>query len=776
MGIKGSSKVSLAEMLSANSRPIEKPKGKKRFFQVLGRLLAFPTVLALIVAVLLIPPVFIFSAATLAVEPAVETWREFPEELEDIAIAERSYLYDKNGKIFATLWQENRIVLDSLDDVSDNLINAVVATEDKRFFSHSGFDILGTARAAVTQSGGGSGITQQLVKNLQFFNLYSQEEEKEAAIETSLLRKIKELKLALYYDKEHSKDEILLEYLNTVAVGAPTIYGVETASKYFFNKPAKELSIAESAALVGSINNPGYFTLTNEEENFWKDRQILVINRMLTEGMITEEMAEEAKSEKITFSFTKLPGSCDDSAYPFYCESVLKELQNSPRLGDNPDQREAMLFKGGLHVYTYLDPKGTDEANSFLSENLGDDNRVVAPTAVVQPGTGGIEVMAQNRKWGKGEGKTFINLSEAPAGTGSTFKLVTLAAAIENGIDVENFVITPRCPLYDNRVDLPSGGIRNSGYCPNPAIPLNYKQATAISSNTWYVELALTVGIGNVIEMADRLGLDNTEGITERSGSFPLGSTENTPADMAAAYATFANEGIFCPAKTVSKISYDNDAQVPVPDEYDPAVGACQRVISPYTASTVLKAMKSVVDGSVPDATGNDFAIKGYDTVGKTGTNNLMNTTWVQVSKQYSLFTNVYDMDKPLNGIENIWYKGRWWNWKDHPSSDIGAGILKLLLAGEENKPLNYSSTDRTVITIPVETRDFITVPSVIGMSPEAAMHTLEGMGFVVKIEKKRVFVKEERFPSDSVAVQSLEPGDKVPVGLAKEIILTLSQ
>lgn len=764
------------EEILAKAEPVPKPKGRRAVRRYLGSGIGIIFVSIILGILMAIMSMLFLSPTVYVAAPAVETWRNLPEDLPDVAIAERSYFYDKNGDVFATIWDENRIVLDSLDQVSKNLVNALVATEDQRFYTHGGIDFLATGRSLITRSGGGSGITQQLIKNLRFFNLNNEEGEKDAAVEHSLARKLGEAKLAINYDKSHSKDEILLEYLNTVAVGSPTIYGVETASQYFFGVPASELSIAQAAALVGSINNPGYFNLDDPENTEWPKRQELVITRLLDEGMITPEEAEEARSEELNFVYKRLPGGCSDSKFPFYCDQVLKELKNSPRLGESEEQREAAVFRGGLHVNTYLDPTATNEANNFLSSTLGDDNRVVAPTAVVEPGTGGVLVMAQNRAWGDGPGQTHIVLPEVPAGTGSTFKMVTLAAAAESGIDLDNLRITPRCPLTDSSIDTPPGGIKNTGYCDNPPRAMDYKEATAVSSNVWFVELALRVGIMDVVEMADKLGLNNTPGITSRSGSFPLGVTENSPVDMAAAYATFVNEGVYCPAKLISSITYENGDPVPIPDEYDPAVEACQRVISPRTASQILSAMKEVISGNYAGATGANFAIPNYDTVAKSGTNNLMNTTWVQLSKQYSLFTNVYDMDSPLDGIETIWYKNDWWSWRDHPSADIGKNILAGMLSREKNQPLNYSSNDGELAPVPVERRDFTTVPSVIGMEPSVAVAILDNLGFIVKVEKERVKVSDSEFPPGVVAVQSLEAGSKIPKGAEREITLTLNQ
>src|SRR5699024_6087229 len=172
-------------------------------------------------------------------EPAVSWYKSLPEDLEAPSIAERSVMYDTDGEVFAEVWVEDRIKLSSLDEVSDYAIDALIATEDRRFYDHNGFDFAGTARAATTGHGGGSGITQQLVKNLQFYNTEANEEDKFEAVDANLERKIRELRYSIAYEEEHDKDEILLEYFNTVSFGAPTVYSLESAAKHIFGTSAK---------------------------------------------------------------------------------------------------------------------------------------------------------------------------------------------------------------------------------------------------------------------------------------------------------------------------------------------------------------------------------------------------------------------------------------------------------------------------------------------------------------------------------------------------------
>ena len=191
----------------------------------------------------------------------IEYWARADSDIGDVKTNQHTIMYDKNGNEFAEVWTENRKEVSSLDKVSRIMQDSVISAEDKGFRNHGAINITATIRSLATGSGGGSGITQQLIKNLLFYNDNATPEEKKAAYETTMSRKLRELKMAMKYEETHSKDEILLEYLRTVAMGSPNIYGVETASETIFNKKAADLNLEEASALAGSINNPSMYNL-----------------------------------------------------------------------------------------------------------------------------------------------------------------------------------------------------------------------------------------------------------------------------------------------------------------------------------------------------------------------------------------------------------------------------------------------------------------------------------------------------------------------------------
>ena len=753
----------------------QKPKTARSVFTALTSMALLSV---LIGGIITIPGLVWGSAAAQVAVPVAEYWKSLPADLPDVMIGERNKLLDKNGDVFAEIWTEDRISLESLDEVSENAINALINTEDKRFYEHNGIDPIGTARAALS-SGGGSGITQQLVKNLQFYDLAGKDKKFEAT-ETSYSRKIKELKLALNYERDHSKDEILLNYFNTVAFGAPNIYSLESASNYFFGKSAKKLSVAEAAALVGSVKNPVLYNLNSDKPEIikaWKDRQAAVIGRMLAEGSITKKEADKALSEKLELKRkSKSGGNCASSDYQFYCEYVLDSLLDSSRFGETVEERQAILAKGGLVIKTYMDPDSIDMIDNHLSTAFGKKNRLVAPTAVVQPGTGGVLAMGQNRDYGTGEGETTINLPKVDAATGSTYKVVTLAAALEV-MDESQLTFGSSCPYNPGpNFDYPGKGFGNSSGCTFQAGVLNYKQATAWSSNTWFVTLATKIGMDKVLDMSEKLGL-RTDGLSERALSTVLGSKENSPIKMAAAYATFANKGVYCPPTPVESYEYKDGTSPAIPETYDPAVDACRSVMSPSSASGVLKAMRAnTYPGEVPNAFSTMGQVKGYDAVGKSGTNQNLNFAWGQVSGDYAFFTDIYDMDAPNRGVH-----GAYWNRGSLTNAGQVATLTSQMVGkmvkidNPVRKKLNYNSKEKALIDVPVDRREFFTIPSFNGMSPEEALASARSLGITAEVSKESR-PTPELFKSGVIVDQSLTAGTQLPMGSKKELVLYIGK
>lgn len=712
--------------------------------------------------------------------PALATWRDLPEDLPEVSIAGKNTILDKNGDVIAETWTQGREKLDNLDKVSPHAVDALISTEDSRFYDNAGFDVKGTVRSAVSGSGGGSGITQQLVKNLLFFDLAG--DSKESATEQTLMRKIRELKLAMNYDKKHSKDDILLEYFNTVAFGAPSMYGIESASQYFFAKPARDLNIAQAAVLVGSVQNPSLYNLDSREPEDvarFTARKNDVLGRMLSQGNISQQEYDDAVAEELVFAYKRQDGgTCAQGTSPFFCEYVLDYIKNSPRYGETREAREMLLAKGGMTIKTTLDPEVEKIVRDQLVRDYGDTNRIAVPTAIVEPGTGKVIATATNRSYGDNvnEGQTLIDLANVPMGTGSVFKLITLAAAINDGYNRNNLTLTSQCPLYTPGYDSPPGGFKNSNSCALQGGTLDYKRATAFSSNTWYVTLEKTIGVDKVKQFANSVGLTAPDFITPQSLSYTLGTTEHSAISMAAAFATFAADGTYCPATPIDSITYDDGTAPVAPDTYDGSSDKCRSVISPQGASIVNEAMRSNVSGEIPGAFGINFKVPGYDTAGKSGTNEMQNSSWVQMSGNYVLYNNAFDPETSANGIETLYYKGSLANWGEHVVGLTGRDTLKQIFDAKGYKPLNYSNTSTELKPNVADQSNFFAVPNVIGSSPESAAGVFAGLGIDVIVNKEKAPKPTPETPSGVVVSQSLEPGMLLSRGTQRKLELTVSQ
>lgn len=707
-----------------------------------------------------VPAIVATANAITLVEPAATAWKELPEKLSDVQIGEKNVFYDVYGQPFAEIWEENRIPLSSLDEVSPWAIKALVATEDRTFYEHDGYDPKGIARAFVAGQGGGSGITQQLVKNLQFYDI-SGESDKMSATENSIERKIRELKLAVNYEKEHSKDEILLTYLNTVSFGSPNTYSIQSAANGFFHKNAKDLTIAESSAIIGTLKNPALYDMREpivegEDLPKWKQRQGDVLDRMVAEGAITETEANAAWEEKLTLYIPQeTSGNCANSKNPLYCDYTLKTLRSSTKLAATQEERDAIIRRGGLHVKTHYDPKITNILQEQLNNEYGVNNRVVIPAAIIKKG-GGVSAIAVNRNYGTGDGATTINLPLNPSGTGSTFKMITLGAALKNGFNEEDLAFSSRCPLYDANYDTPPGGFTNATSCAYQGGYMDYMRATQRSSNTWFVELEIKVGVDKVKEFARSVGLTPPSEIGHRSLSYTLGVTEHSPVDMAAAFATYTNGGVYCPATPIISYAYRNGSAPPVSDSYNPEGDSCRRVLSPKDASVVLRAMNGVVKG--------EFAVPGVVTAGKTGTNQFYNSTWVHLSGEYSAYYNMYDPNTLTNGIEYVDYRGYSAHWLEHTPALTSSNVFSRM--NHEGFPIGdvqLYSNDDSMTPVPLDKRDFLTVPIFIGLTPEDAKGLAQSRGLHLEVLKETVSTPELLQPG-RIVTQSTPPG----TGLAK--------
>lgn len=515
----------------------------------------------------------------------------------------------------------------NLDQISQYVLNGTVATEDERFYEHGGFDLWGIMRAAVvtlTGSGreGASTITQQFVRNTILADEMN---------DISIKRKVREMYLSVKLEEVYSKDEILRMYLNTINYGNAT-YGIQAASMRYFSKNATDLTLAEAAALVGipqspSVNNPE----VADGENCLARRNV-VLDRMLSNGYITQEEHDAAQAEGLSLNQTypAEEGIYSNAHFVRYVRSVLTDPEGPYRYSLNE------VSGGGWTIITTLDLTMQQQAEAAVADkkkNLPD--AIQGALVSIEPSTGNIKAMVG--------GDSDVNLATGEGGnpekpgrpTGSSFKTFTLIAALEAGISPQTMLDCTSPATIPNTTygttDEPLKNINNNNYGTR-----SIASAFEVSSNTGFVRLQMALGIDKVAEVADRMGITST---LDEVPAMTLGSSNVTMLDMASAYAAIANEGVRNDPNPILKV-YDRDGNLIIdntaPEGSELRKTTSKQVISPEVAHAATEVMKTVVTGS--HATGAEAALPSGQTVAaKTGTSqDYMDITFCGITPQLS--------------------------------------------------------------------------------------------------------------------------------------------
>lgn len=732
-------------------------------------LLSISLIMGILIS-LCVTPVMIPSVA--AAQAANHYWEDLNGQLPDIPLPQRSALYTSDHKKIAEFYSVNRVNV-KLDDVPKVVREAVVNTEDARFYQHKGIDRKGLLRAFVTnltskKVEGASTLTQQVVKNTLIVSA-KDEEAQQAAHAPTAERKIAEMKYAIELEKHFSKDQILERYLN-ISLFSNGVYGIGTAANYYFSKPVQDLTLGESAMLIGLLKNPsGYNPKTRPKQA--QQRRNVVLGQMEKYGSITPEKAEQEKKKPLGLNLSSPAQGCEKSKYPYYCLWAIDRLKNSPMIAKTQDERDAIMYRGGLKVQTNLDEGAQAKLQSTVNSALGMNNRVAGALATIEPGTGAVVGMAQNRKFGdpskdtKKTKHTEINYANRVAfQSGSTFKLFTLLTALESGMSPDTRLYAP--DVYKpSGMNYPPGGFRNSTR--GASGDLTMREGTARSSNTFFVTLEKKVGVLKVADMAESLGLNvprkGPNAVTDKDASFTLGTIDTSPIQMASAYATVAAGGMYCeptPIKSIEGMS----ANVNPPD----VKPNCKRVISESTASNAASILSGVIDGKDEYRTAKRQSL-GRPAGGKTGTTNSAGAAWFAgFTPQYA--TAVWTGD-PRGGSAHPLSSGvRLYG--DYISGVAGSTItgpiwknaMSQILKKKPKLPLSRGSAD----TVPS------TVPDVRGMTVDQAVTVLKGAGFEVSIRDEQAEKNDYAGPNQ-VADQSPSPGGNLTSQSNTEVKLTLT-
>jgi membrane peptidoglycan carboxypeptidase len=603
-------------------------------YRVLSHLVvmvAVAAVLGVVVAGLAIP---FAGIAGIGARNVARTMDNLPEELQTDELPQRTTILDANGNRLASYYDENRIIV-PLKGISRTMVKAIVAIEDYRFYQHGALDLKGTLRALITNQAnsgvvqGGSSITQQLVK-LTLQSQAKTKAEREAATADTYARKLKELRYAIALEQTHSKDWILERYLNTAYFGDGA-YGVQAAAKHYFDVNARDLNLRQSAMLAGLVKNPYGYDPTKFPDKTLERRNV-VLDRMAQLNVVPQDKAEKNKQKDLGLDVQDVDNGCVNSRAPFFCDYVISYLLQDPQLGATVQERKNVLKNGGLTIKTTIDMSAQQDADTAVAAHVGKTDKAIGALAIEQPGTGNVLALAQSRPMGnrKKQGETYINFTvpKEYGGAngfqpGSTFKVFTLATALEDGYPLTT-TFDARSPMDFDLADFsncPGEGTFGGPYTAVNSTSsgmMNMYSGTRLSVNTFYLQLEEKTGVCKPYELAQQLGVHLTDPQVERYPTFTLGIADASPLEMAEAYATFAARGMHCASRPVTEIT---DSAGNVLRDYEPQ---CTQVLPQNVADAVNDVLRGVIaPGGFAEAQQLPVAAAG-----KTGTTTAQKAVW----------------------------------------------------------------------------------------------------------------------------------------------------
>lgn len=542
-------------------------------------------------------------------------------------------LYDNNQEVFFQGNNEKEWV--SLDDISPYVIDATIYTEDKNFYRHHGFDYLRILKAFYVNltSGstkqGASTITQQYAKNLFL------------SFDKTWKRKWDEMWYTIKIEATYSKDEILEGYLNTINYGHG-MYGIENASNYYFGKSAKDLNLAEATILTGIPKSPSNFSpLVNLEAS--KDRQLLILNLLVENGIITEEEKKQAYNQELKFLGEKERDELTTVMY--YHDAVMDELESIDSIP------KSYSDTSGLKIYTNLDLDLQKKVEENIQESIPEESTIQTSVVLMDPNTGGVLALVGGKDYNE---SSFNRATDSLRQVGSTMKPYLYYAALENGFTSSSAFTSEKTTFVFNDQEDYTPQNYNQTYGNKP---ISMGTAIAYSENIYAVKTHLFLGGDALINVARRVGITSK---LENVPSLPLGTNEINILEMAAGYSAFANLGNKVTPHFIEKVE-DSDGTV----LYE-AKNTKEAVLNPsitFILNNLLTATydSDYIDYNYPTAIGlaskltHKYALKS----GTTETdnwdigfnNNIVCAVWVGYDDNQPLKTSEYKY------AQNIWYQ-----------------------------------------------------------------------------------------------------------------------
>ncbi|MBT1174474.1 penicillin-binding protein [Bifidobacterium sp. LC6] len=612
-------------------------------------------------------------------------------------LPQKSTMYASDGTtVIATFYNQNRIVV-PLKKISKAMQQAVVAREDRRFWSHAGVDVQGVMRAFVQtylirgSQQGGSSLTQQYVKNVLLMQAIENDDSiaQYHATEDTIARKIREMLIAVQMEKKYSKAEILQGYLNIAQFGS-NLYGVETAAQRYFSISASELTPIQAATIAAITKNPTKFDpLIEENQKASEEQRNIVLDLMAQEGYISQADAKKDKAIplKDTLKVQQVNVGCQDTGdYAYFCDYVVHRIQNSEEFGKTRADRYKLLQEGGLKIVTTLDL----DANSIMMNTArstippDDPSGMELAMAAVKPGTGEILGFGLNRYYDatpeaandatKSSQNYAVDLADGGGSgwtIGSSFKPINLIAWMESGHSInDNLQTSTRYATTDFACDRYSGGtdtwnVTNAfSSTVNPESPF---LGLVRSHNTTQASMGTIMKLCKVADTATEVGyhdartgetIDKTSSFTP---SMMIGSVNVSPLTMASIFAVYASNGVQCNPIAIKKVTNGDGEELKVPS------ANCHQAVDPDIIQTLAYTLNQGVVRA--DGAGGSLQLAGgRKSFGKTGTSeDLAVSAGSFIPNQVATFVSVGDAQNPythrisnirINGVYNSYWDG----------------------------------------------------------------------------------------------------------------------
>ncbi len=556
----------------ANKRPRRKKSVVSKIFASLMLALAIAAAAAAVASLLLLREI-------------TETLPSTPEILShEPSLATK--VYDRKGRLLTQLFQENRTWV-KLQNVSPWMVKAILAAEDDKFYEHGGIRPAAIARALLVDifrgeaKQGASTITQQLARNLFLSK------------EKTIIRKAREMVLAIRLERIYTKDQLLEMYINTIYMGHGT-YGIEAASRKYFAKAPAGLDINESAALAGLVAAPEKYSPTRHSDNS-QARKAYVLRRMLDLGWISKSGYDENLNKPLNLAKEAKqsnPLTLEDAPY-FISHILFSHLL--PAYGAD------MIYRGGLSVHTTIDKDLQAKAESIVGA-MKHEGALVA----LDPDTGEILALVGGRDFGKSK---FNRATQAFRQPGSAFKPLVYASAFEQGYRGIDHVL-------DAPLQFPNGWAPGNYSAGKFDGEITLMRALARSINTPAVRLAQISGVGRITDLARRVGI--TTPYLPDDLSLALGTASLTPLELCVAFSSFANNGYQAKPYAIRRIISQRNETL---EQNGPQ-------LTPALSPTIAVTMRSMLQQVTSWGTGANAKIEGHETFGKTGTTNEWTDAW----------------------------------------------------------------------------------------------------------------------------------------------------